>query len=357
MRRAHRSAGFRARCWSVRSRSNRHRPCARDAARRFGGGPGAPRPGARLSSFIRVDRGRAVASARPFALDPGQALTWVALSRTFTGLNDEEAARKSPARGRAPGGVAATRASSSASPRGPATSRRWPTWPDAEKHSAYKRALRRGAGRRPRRRRAPAVAWPRRGSDRGGPRPAGDRGDGEVLPQGVRGLPGRLRGASLPDPHVRGPRTHRRRARSRRRLLAARAGGPPRAPHVRPRPAAGRPRGRGDRRVPQDVRAGEGVLRGREHPRRPRLAPRAQPRPALDGLPAPGAHAAGRAAHARVARAAGPGGLPRVQPEGVAGLPPLARAERRGPGRGGRIWSAGSGRRRARSAMRWPATR
>ena len=289
---------------SPRPGENRDRPCARDAARRFGAGPGAPRPGARVSSFIRVDRGRAVLPPGPSRRSgPG-----AHLGRPLAHLHGAErrgGRAQVPARGRAAGGLGRCPGQA---PRGRAVPPHRGAGRPRRRGEA--RRLQAGARRRAGRRapgcRAAAAARPCRGSDRGRPRPAGERGDGQVLPQGVRGLPGRLRSASLPDPHLRGPRTHRRRARSRRRLLAARAGGPPRAPHVRPRPAAGRPRGRGDRRVPQDVRAGEGVLRGREHPRRPRLAPRAQPRPALDGLPAPGAHAAGRAAHARVARAARP---------------------------------------------------
>lgn len=46
-----------------------------------------------LHSYVWIEAARSFRQA--LRLDPGQALTWVALSRTFTGLNDDAAARKS----------------------------------------------------------------------------------------------------------------------------------------------------------------------------------------------------------------------------------------------------------------------
>ena len=78
-----------------------------------------------LHSYVWIEAARSFRQA--LRADPGQALTWVALSRTFTGLNDEEAARKSQ---REAERLAARAARvSSASPRGRATWRRWPTSP------------------------------------------------------------------------------------------------------------------------------------------------------------------------------------------------------------------------------------
>ena len=48
-----------------------------------------------LHSYMWIEAARSFRGA--LRLDPGQALTWVALSRTFTGLNDDAAARKSQA--------------------------------------------------------------------------------------------------------------------------------------------------------------------------------------------------------------------------------------------------------------------
>jgi tetratricopeptide (TPR) repeat protein len=48
-----------------------------------------------LHSYVWIEAARSFRQA--LRLDPRQALTWVALSRTFTGLNDDDAARKSQA--------------------------------------------------------------------------------------------------------------------------------------------------------------------------------------------------------------------------------------------------------------------
>ena len=319
------------------------------------------RPGAELPARLRLDRGGALVP--PGAACSTRSSPWPgsASRRVYSGLDDPEGRAPRARGGRRRSPPARARASSGASRCGRSSSRPWPTSADASRHAAYKKAI------------DDALAI-----DIGDVELWLVRGNAEEASAAGRGQRGGAASTAFYREALRlapdNAAAHHYLTHSYETIgqipLALEHGEAyarlaPAVPHAHHMWGHDLRRvGRIDEAIAAfraHRRAGEGLLRRRGHTARARLAPRAQPRPAGDGLPAQGADAAGRGRDARGHGPAADHRLPRVQPEAPDRLPARPRALGRGS-RGGPPPRAGQVERHARgrpgavgTRARWPS--